>query len=88
MEFKLYFTLKEQKEFLIKKGYIIYKVNVFENHSVYHNDVETSQFTIETPSKCKEHPYPTHEKNSIWIANVDTIEKIFRKEFNKAILSI
>ena len=43
----LYFTEYEMKNFLIKEGYKIKNVKVWQSYNTYHNQVEDREFDVE-----------------------------------------
>ena len=84
----LNYSLEEMSSYLYKMGYIIEEINIYDSHSVYHNDIEIVEGTMMIAYK-NEHPYPNHKENSIHNSLIrDEVFLVFREELRKAILNL
>jgi hypothetical protein len=84
----LNYSLEEMSDYLSKMNYIIEEINIYDSHSVYHNDIEIVEGTMMIAYK-NEHPYPNHKENSIRNTSIEhEVFLVFRDELRKAILNL
>lgn len=89
MELKLFFSEEEIISFLKKNGYTIEEVETWENHSSYHNSVETEYLKVKVAFLSKDKvdgDLLLRDKYSI--TSKIGIERVFRNVIREKLLNL
>lgn len=89
MELKLFFSEEEIISFLKKNGYTIEEVETWENHSSYHNSVETVNLKVNVAFLSKDEiDGDLLLRDKYWIESKIGIELVFRNVIREKLLNL
>ena len=84
----LTYSLDEMILYLRIRGYTVEEINVYELHSVYHNDVEHEDGTMMIAYQ-GDHPYPNNIEKPVYNSLIkQEVFLVFRDELRKSLLNI
>ena len=82
------YSLDDMIFYLRIRGYTVEEINVYELHSVYHNDVEHEDGTMMIAYQ-GDHPYPNNIEKPVYNSLIkQEVFLVFRDELRKSLLNI